>query len=93
MKCSFVLVCEWVENLKVKVFIDGQVGNFDVQIGQFIVVGEYIGQIIIFDLKVQVQIDEYYVEWVVFGFLVDFICDGGNYKFEVIKFYLEVKEG
>lgn len=93
MKLSLALVRQRIEGLNVKAPVDGQVGNFDAQIGQSIAAGEHIGQIITEELKVQALIDEHYVERVVAGLPADFTREGVEYALSTTKPYPEVKEG
>ena len=79
IKKSLLLVRERLENLKIKAHVDGQLGNMEAQIGQSIVQGERIGQIITPELKVEAKIDEHYVERIHPGLSAGFEREGKKY--------------
>lgn len=93
MKRSLILVRQRLENLLVKAPVDGQLGNIEAQVGQSIAQGERIGQVITPELKVEVRIDEHYVEHIHPGLPAGFEREGQRYDMVVTKVYPEVQEG
>ena len=93
IKKSLLLVRERLENLKIKAPVDGQLGNMEAQIGQSIVQGERIGQIITPELKVEAKIDEHYVERIHPGLSAGFEREGKKYGLRMTKVYPEVQDG
>ncbi|MDE5921245.1 MAG: HlyD family efflux transporter periplasmic adaptor subunit [Paramuribaculum sp.] len=93
MKQSLLLVRQRLDNLLVKAPVAGQLGNIAAQVGQSISQGERIGQIITPELKVEVRIDEHYVEHIRPGLSAGFEREGKRYGMTVTKVYPEVQEG
>lgn len=83
-----------VESLNVKATHDGQLGSFSIQLGQNIGAGSMIGVIsILGDYKIQVSIDERYIDRVTTGLLGTFERQDVKYGVVVSTVYPEVKEG
>lgn len=93
MKQSLLLVRQRLDNLLVKAPVEGQLGNLAAQVGQSISQGERIGQIITPELKVEVRIDEHYVEHIHPGLPAGFEREGKRYGMTVVKVYPEVQDG
>lgn len=83
-----------VESLNVKATHDGQLGSFSIQLGQNIGAGSMIGVIsILGDYKIQVSIDERYIDRVTTGLLGTFERQDVKYGVVVSTVYPEVKDG
>ena len=94
MELNMKLIRERVDNLKVKAPIDGEVGMLDVVLGQSLSQGMNIGQIN--DLsayKVQVQVDEHYIDRVTTGLTASFERQDNMFEMMLRKVYPEVRNG
>lgn len=94
MSKNLELVRRRVENLRVCATHDGQLASFDVQLGQNIAEGAVLGVInVLDDYKVQVQIDERYIDRVSAG--LSGVLERKDAKFDVVvgTVYPDVKEG
>lgn len=90
---NLLLVRQRVEDLNVKSPIDGQLGLLDVEIGQTVNAGARIGQInVLSDYKVEVLIDEHYIDRVKQGLSATFERQDKNYSLVVRKVYPEVRD-
>lgn len=88
---SLELLTKSVESLEVKAPISGYLSSIDAEIGQQIGGGKRIGQIdILDDLKIQIEIDQYYNTRVSVGTTGKFTLDGEIYAVEITKIYPEV---
>ena len=93
MRKNLTLVRQRAENLNVKAPISGQLGLFDVEIGQSVSAGSRIGQIsVLSDFKVEASIDEHYIDRVKQGLDATFERQDKNYTLRVRKVYPEVRE-
>jgi HlyD family secretion protein len=82
-----------VEDLDVKAPVDGQLGQLNVEVGQFIGGGTQIGQIsVLSDFKVEARIEEYYIDRVRQGLGATFERQDRNFALEVRRVYPEVRE-
>lgn len=94
MRKNVLLVRDRKNKLEVRSAIDGELGLLDVELGQNIAAGQNIGQINdLSDFKVQVQIDEHYIDRVRPGLSASFSRDGKTYLLRVRKVYPEVRNG
>lgn len=91
---SLELLTQSVESLEVKAPISGQLSRIDAVVGQNIAKGVRIGQIdLLDDLKIRVQVDQYYSSDVVEGTQGKFKLDGVDYPVVVKKIYPEAVDG
>ncbi len=82
------------ENLSVKAPIDGELGLLDVALGQSVGSGMKIGQINDMDnYKIEVLIDEYYIDRVNQGLTATFERQNETYGATIRKVYPEVRAG
>ncbi len=94
MKRNMQLIRQRIDNLKVKSPIDGEVGLFDVVLGQSVQAGQKIGQINdMSDFKVEARIDESYIDRVHAGLKATFERQDTNYTMRLRKVYPEVRDG
>ncbi len=94
MRTNVVLVRERKGKLEVRSVIDGELGLLDAELGQSIQAGQKIGQINdLSSFKIEVQIDEHYIDRVKTGLSAAFERDGRQYALRVRKVYPEVREG
>lgn len=94
MRQMLVLVRERLDNLNVKVPVDGQLGMLDAEIGQRINEGQRIGQINVLDnFKIKALIDEHYIDRVKRELPATFDRNGTNFNLSVRKVYPEVRNG
>ncbi|MBP3614959.1 MAG: HlyD family efflux transporter periplasmic adaptor subunit [Bacteroidaceae bacterium] len=83
-----------VDDLNVRATHDGQLSSFNIQLGQNIGTGATIGLINMLDeYKVQVSIDERYIDRIVAGLGGVFERQGTEYAVEVNTLYPDVKDG
>ena len=91
---SLELLSQSIESLEVKAPISGQLSRIDAVVGQNIGRGVRIGQIdLLDDLKIRVQVDQYYSSDVVEGIEGKFKLDGQEYQVVVTKIYPEAVNG
>ncbi|MDR0982620.1 MAG: HlyD family efflux transporter periplasmic adaptor subunit [Culturomica sp.] len=89
---NLMLVRQRVENLNVKAPVDGQLGLFDVEIGQNVSVGGRMGQIsVLSDYKVEADIDEIYIDRVKPDLHATFDRQDHKFDLRVRKVYPEVR--
>ena len=82
------------DNLMVKAPIDGELGLLDVTLGQSITSGAKIGQINdLSNFKIEVMIDEHYIDRVNAGLDATFERRKETYKTVLRKVYPEVRDG
>lgn len=94
MRRNMSLIRERVANLKIKSPITGELGQLDIVLGQSLTMGEKIGQINdLQDYKIEVQIDEHYIDRVKSGLDATFERQGVSYNTTVRKVYPEVRNG
>jgi HlyD family secretion protein len=80
-----------IEDLNVKAPVDGQLGQLNVEIGQYVGGGTPIGQIsVLSDYKVEARIDEHYIDRVVQGLDATFDRQDHSYALRVRRVYPEV---
>ena len=93
MRQNMNLVRQRNDNLNVRASVDGQLGAFDVEIGQNVNAGSKVGQInILSDYKIEALIDEHYIDRVRAGLDAKFERQDKNYALRVRKVYPEVRE-
>ncbi len=94
MQKNMALVRERVENLNVKSSIDGELGLLDVTLGQSVSSGYKVGQINdLSDFKIEVMIDEHYIDRVVRGLAATFERGGEKFALQVSKVFPDVRNG
>ncbi len=94
MQKNIDLARQRVDNLNVKATHDGQLGSFNLQLGQSIGSGSMIGVInILGEYKIQVSIDERYIDRVTSGLIGVFERQDVKYDVVVSTVYPEVKDG
>ena len=94
MRKNIALVHERKEHLNVRSQIDGELGLLDVVLGQNVSAGQKIGQINdLSDYKIEVMIDEHYIDRVKQGLSATFERQGANFALSVRKVYPEVRDG
>jgi HlyD family secretion protein len=83
-----------VEELNVKAPVDGQLGQLDVEIGQYVGSGGRLGQIsVLTDYKVEALIDEHYIDRVRQGLDATFERQDRNFALQARRVYPEVRNG
>jgi HlyD family secretion protein len=94
MRRNMSLVNQQLDYLNVKSPVDGQLGLLDAEIGQTINRNQRIGQInVLSSLKVEVEIDEHFVDRVKIGLPAELEQTGAASKLIVKKVYPEVRNG
>jgi HlyD family secretion protein len=94
MRRNMTLVNQQLDFLNVKSPVDGQLGQLDAEIGQTINRNQRIGQInVLSSLKVEVEIDEHFVDRVKVGLPAELEQTGTASKLTVKKVYPEVRNG
>ena len=94
MRRNMALVNQQLDFLNVKSPVDGQLGQLDAEIGQTINRNQRIGQInVLSSLKVEVEIDEHFVDRVKVGLPAELEQTGTASKLTVKKVYPEVRNG
>ena len=94
MQRNVLLVRERKGKLEVRSPIDGELGLLDAELGKNVSSGQSIGQVNdLSDFKIEVQIDEHYIDRVKVGLSATFERDGRTYSLTVRKVYPEVREG
>ena len=94
MQLNMSMIRRRKSNLIVKAPIDGELGLLDVVLGQSIAAGTKIGQInSVGTYKVEVQIDEHYIDRVIAGLEATFERQGETYSTVIRKVYPEVRDG
>lgn len=99
MRLNLSIVRERVNNLEVRATYDGQLGILgdgtkDITIGQNVSAGQMVGQINrMEDYKIEVNIDEHYIDRVATGLKGTFERQDKGYSVEVSKVYPEVHAG
>jgi HlyD family secretion protein len=94
MRKNLALVRQRVENLNVRVTVDGQLGLLVPEIGQSISRGANMGQInVLTSYKVTAQIDEHYIDRVRTQLTATLDRQGKEYDLEVKRVYPEVRNG
>jgi HlyD family secretion protein len=74
--------------------LDGQLGAFNLKVGQSLVDGERVGQVDNLDsYKLEVLVDEFYINKVVIGQQAKFTVSGKEYRAEIDKISPEVNNG
>ncbi len=80
-----------LKDLTVKAPIDGQLGNFDLEEGQLINVGENIGQLDAqTGFKIRAQVDQYYLSRIIRGQKASINVNGQEYELEISRIYPSV---
>lgn len=91
LNLSLELLTQIVDSLEVRAPISGFLSSIDAEIGQNIARGQRIGQIDLLDeLKLRVDIDQYYISRVETGTAGKLELGGGTYSAVVDKIYPEV---
>lgn len=95
MQENFALVRSRADNLNIRASHAGQLGSFDVELGQSISAGQLVGLVnILDDHKISVGIDEHYIERVVPGLSAHVNRNNGDTLcLTVRKVYPEVNNG
>lgn len=82
------------ESLKIKATHNGQLSSFNIQLGQNISAGSYIGTINMLDkFKLQVNVDERYTERITSGLRGKTERNGRDYPMEVSTVYPDIQNG
>jgi len=83
-----------LDDLNIRAPISGKLSGFDSEVGQSITSGGRIGQIDVpGQFKLRADIDEFYINRVDIGQLVNYQHEGKNYRAEVKKIYPQVNDG
>lgn len=94
MRLNMNMIRRRKENLSVKAPISGELGLLDVELGQSVAAGAKIGQINNLDsYKIEVQIDEHYIDRVAPGLEATFERQSEKYSSVIRKVYPEVRDG
>lgn len=94
MKQNMKLIRQRVDNLNVKANIDGELGLLDVVLGQYVNAGTKVGQINdLSDYKIEVMIDEHYIDRVKPGLEGTFERQGSKFELVVKTVFPEVRDG
>ena len=83
-----------LDDLNIRAPISGKLSGFDSEVGQSITPGGRIGQIDVpGQFKLRADIDEFYINRVDIGQLVNYQHEGKSYRAEVKKIYPQVNDG
>lgn len=94
MQANMKMIRKRKENLTIKAPIDGQLGILDAVLGENIAAGTKIGQISdMSSYKIEVQIDEHYIDRVTPGLTATFERQGATFGASIRKVYPEVRDG
>lgn len=94
MKKNMELIRQRVDNLNVKANIDGELGQLDVVLGQYVNAGTKVGQINdLSDYKIEAMIDEHYIDPVKPGLEGTFERQGNKFGLVVRTVFPEVRNG
>lgn len=94
MQANMKMIRKRKENLTIKAPIDGQLGILDAVLGENIAAGTKIGQISdMSSYKIEVQIDEHYIDRVTPGLTATFERQGTTFGASIRKVYPEVRDG
>ena len=94
MRLNMQMIRRRKENLTIKAPIDGELGLLDVVLGQSVSQGVKIGQInSLGSYKIEVQIDEHYIDRIVAGLEATFERRDEAYSAVIRKVYPEVRNG
>ena len=94
MKQNMALIRQRVDNLNVKANIDGELGQLDVVLGQYVNAGTKVGQINdLSDYKIEAMIDEHYIDRVKPGLEGTFERQGNKFGLVVRTVFPEVRNG
>ena len=94
MKKNMELIRQRVDNLNVKANIDGELGQLDVVLGQYVNAGTKVGQINdLSDYKMEAMIDEHYIDRVKPGLEGTFERQGNKFGLVVRTVFPEVRNG
>ena len=94
MQENLMLVRQRADNLKIKASHDGQLGSFDVELGQSINAGTTVGQINLLDNYIlKVNIDEHYIDKISTGLTGRLERQNIDFSVNVDKIYPEVRTG
>lgn len=94
MRLNMQMIRRRKDNLTIKAPIDGELGLLDVVLGQSVSQGVKIGQInSLGSYKIEVQIDEHYIDRVVAGLEATFERQDEAYSAVIRKVYPEVRNG
>lgn len=94
MKRNMQLIRQRVDNLNVRANIDGELGQLDVVLGQYVNAGTKVGQINdLSDYKIEAMIDEHYIDRVRPGLEGSFERQGKQFGLVVKTVFPEVRDG
>lgn len=94
MKKNMELIRQRVDNLNVKANIDGELGQLEVVLGQYVTAGTKVGQINdLSDYKIEAMIDEHYIDRVKPGLEGTFERQGNRFGLVVKTVFPEVRNG
>lgn len=94
MRKNMEMITRRKENLNIKAPIDGELGLLDAVKGQYIRVGDKIAQINNLEsYKIEVLIDEHYIDRVTSGLDATFEKSNETYSAQIRKVYPEVRNG
>lgn len=94
MQANMKMIRKRKVNLTIKAPIDGQLGILDAVLGENIAAGTKIGQISdMSSYKIEVQIDEHYIDRVTPGLTATFERQGTTFGASIRKVYPEVRDG
>lgn len=94
MKKNMELIRQRVDNLNVRANIDGELGQLDVVLGQYVTAGTKVGQINdLSDYKIEAMIDEHYIDRVKAGLEGSFERQGKKFGLVVKTVFPEVRDG
>ena len=94
MKKNMELIRQRIDNLNVRANIDGELGQLDVVLGQYVTAGTKVGQINdLSDYKIEAMIDEHYIDRVKAGLEGTFERQGKKFGLVVKTVFPEVRDG
>ena len=94
MRVNMQMIRRRKEHLILTAPIDGELGLLDVVLGQSVSSGMKIGQINnLSSYKIEAQIDEHYIDWVMPGLEAQFERQDESYQAVIRKVYPEVRDG
>jgi len=92
LKSNLTVIKKIADNLLVKAPSDGQLGGFDMQLGQSKSRGERLGMISqTTKFKLQTSVDEFYLPKIQAGLVAEALVEEQNVRLKVSKVYPEVK--
>lgn len=91
IELNMMMIKQQLDNLNVKAPVDGQLANFNPEIGQSVSKGQSLGQVnVLTSFKITASIDEFYIDRIKSGLEATFERQSVKYSLEVSKVYPQV---